>query len=276
MSIQKLGIIAGSGSLPVIAAEEAAGQNIRLQIYAVSEEEFLSEAGAERFNEQVTPVSLARFGDLLNHLKNDGISHLVLLGKVRKEHLFKDQNFDDKSKQILASLENQNDDTLFFAMLREFEAAGMTVLPQIDFLQGLTLKAGQHAGPELSETDRADIEYGLVYAKKMGELDVGQSVVVKNRAVLAVEAIEGTDQCILRAGRLANGRGGVVCKTAKPSQDARFDVPAVGLTTLKSMSESGCHILAVEAEKTLVITPAEMKVEADKLGITLLAVELNS
>ncbi|MCB1147317.1 MAG: UDP-2,3-diacylglucosamine diphosphatase LpxI [Leptospiraceae bacterium] len=272
--IKHLGILCGAGSLPLIAARSAHDQNISVSLFPVIEETINSDLEKEFLN-RVFPVSIGGLGHFLKLLQDQKITHLLLLGKVRKEHLFKpDMKFDSETLQLLSELDSRNDDAFFFALSKKFESMGITVISQETFLGNIKLAAKQYTGNALTEQELQDIRFGMYHASKIGELDIGQTVVVHNRAVLAVEAIEGTDLCLQRAGAVTHKKGGIVCKSQKKNQDTRFDVPTVGLHTIQVMQENGLHILAIEAEKTFVVTPEEVITAADKAGITLIAAEV--
>jgi DUF1009 family protein len=155
--------------------------------------------------------------------------------------------------------------------MAEFEKDGMTFASALDFCPELLVKTGILTQRRLSAPEEADIAFGWEMAKEMGRLDIGQSVCVRERAVLAVEAIEGTDQAILRAGMLCPRGGIVVVKVAKPQQDMRFDVPTIGCTTIESMRQARARVLAIEADKTIVIDQDQTVALADRYGITIVA-----
>ena len=167
---------------------------------------------------------------------------------------------------------NFKDDTITLAIVDELAKDGISVLDQTKYLKPLMPGPQVFTKKKPTEAQMADVAFGFEAAKAIGAIDLGQTVVVKDQAVMAVEAIEGTDACIKRGGSLARG-GAVVVKTAKPGQDTRFDMPAVGLTTLSSMEESGCAVLAIEAWHTLFAEKEAVLQEADKKGIVILAVE---
>jgi DUF1009 family protein len=271
---QKVGIVAGAGLLPLMAASALESQNKEFKIYAVKESLFLTQPEADRFSSKTEIISIARFGSFLKSLQKNNITKLLLLGKVEKINLFKNFNFDFKTLIILKSLINKNDDSLFKAMLREFEKLKIEVLRQDAYLKELYLTEGISTKKKPSKPDLEDITYGLEYAKKMGGLDVGQTVIVRNKSILAVEAIEGTDECIKRGGQLSNGKGAIVCKVEKTKQDKRFDVPTVGLNTLETMHRYGCHVLALEAGKVFVVSPSDVIARANQLKIAIVSVKL--
>jgi len=177
-----------------------------------------------------------------------------------------------KLGKILKRLKNRKDDTIMLAIVDEIEREGFKVLDQTVYLKPFMPKVGVFSKAQPTEEQWADICFGFELAKQMGGLDIGQTVVVKHKAAMAIEAIEGTDKCILRGGELGRGEA-VVVKTEKPNQDVRFDVPAVGIKTLMSMIDSGCKVLAVEAEKTIFVQQQDVLDMANRHGIVICAVD---
>ena len=181
---------------------------------------------------------------------------------------------DLRALKLLNRLRNRKDDTIMLAIVDELAKDGLEVVDQTLYLKPLMPEAGVLTKRQPTEAEEADIRFGFVTAKAIGGMDIGQTVVVKHKAVMAVEAIEGTDACIRRGGALGRGEA-VVVKVAKPNQDMRFDVPAVGLTTLASMLESHCTILAVEAGRTLFVNQEQVLAEANRNHICICAVDKN-
>ena len=196
-----------------------------------------------------------------------------MLGKVTKEILYKGLSFPDlKTLGVLKRLKNRKDDTIMLAIVDEIEREGFSVLDQTVYLKPFMPKVGVLTKRQPTEEQWQDICFGFELAKQMGQLDIGQTVVVKHKAAMAIEAIEGTDKCILRGGELGRGEA-VVVKTEKPNQDVRFDVPAVGIKTLMSMIDSGCNVLAVEAEKTIFVQQEDVLEMANRHNIIICAVD---
>jgi DUF1009 family protein len=206
------------------------------------------------------------------------VQRIVMAGKIHKVKMnvsFRLLRYLPDWRMIRAYFLNprkdNKDDTLLLAFIAEFEKDGMSFASALDFCPELLVKPGLLTQRGLSANEEADIAFGWEMAKEMGRLDVGQSVAVRERAVLAVEAIEGTDQAILRAGTLCPRGGIVVVKVAKPQQDMRFDVPTIGCTTIESMQKAGARVLAIEADKTIVIDQEQTVALADHYGITIVA-----
>lgn len=263
-----IGLIAGIGRLPVEFARAARGMGFAVVAIAVAPgvDDELAQA-ADRFY----TVGLGELDKLLTTLKQEAVTQVTLLGKVTKEHLFSGAARPDaRMQQLLAGLRDLNDDTVMLALVKEFAGEGIGVLDQTELIRRLMPPAGILTSRQPSPAEQADMEFGLAMARQIGGLDIGQTVIVKNRAVLAVEAIEGTDACIRRGGQL--GRGGViVAKAAKPQQDMRFDVPSVGPDTLRAMIEAGAAALVIEAGRTLLVDQQQVIALAENNGITIAA-----
>ena len=194
-----------------------------------------------------------------------------MIGKVTKELLFNGAvQPDARMLQLIMSLPDRKDDTIMMAFVRELAKAGIQAFDQTALIRKLMPRRGTITKREPTEQERKDMEFGFRIAKELGRFDIGQTVVVKNRAVMALEAIEGTDACIERGGKLAYG-GAVVAKASKPQQDSRFDVPTVGYRTIEQMAQVGATALAIEAGKTLLVEREQMIALADAKGISIVA-----
>lgn len=268
--MSKVGLIAGIGLLPVEFMRAAQAQGYEVVVVAVVPDVVAElEAEANSFH----AISLVKINKIIKTLKEEGVKEVTMLGKVTKELLYKDFAFPDmRTLKILNRLRNRKDDTIMLAIVEELKGEGIEVADQTMYLKPLMPKVGVLTKKGPSKEQLEDIAFGFELAKEMGRLDVGQTVVVKHKAAMAIEAIEGTDACIRRGGELGRGEA-VVVKTAKPNQDPRFDVPAVGRTTLQSMIDSGCTLLAMEAERTLFVEQEAVIAEANKRGIVICAVK---
>ena len=266
--MEKLGILAGAGKLPVESARAAA--QLGYEVYAVG---LLAESDPQiaQFAKDFQFISVAQLEAILNYLKNNQIQKVTMIGKVTKELLFNGAvQPDARMLQLIMSLPNRNDDTIMMAFVRELAKSGIQAFDQTKLIRKLMPRRGTITQREPTEQERQDMEFGFRIAKELGRFDVGQTVVVKNRAVMALEAIEGTDACIERGGKLACG-GAVVTKVSKPQQDNRFDVPTVGYRTIEQMAQVGASALAIEAGKTLLVEQAQMVALADAKGISIVA-----
>lgn len=266
----RVGLLAGVGILPVEFMRAAQSQGHEVVVIAVIPETAPAlREEAHTFYE----INVAKLNKILKTLTQEGVTEVTMLGKVTKELLFQGLTFPDfRTVKVLASLKDRKDDTIMLALVKELEKENIRVADQTLYLKPLMPAPGVLGKHKPTAEQEADIRFGFQVAKEMGALDIGQTVVVKNQAVMAIEAIEGTDACILRGGQLGRGDA-VVVKTAKPNQDQRFDVPAVGMKTVQSMIDSGCKVLAIEAYQTVFVEQAEVLAAADKHKIVICAVE---
>ncbi len=267
-----LGLIAGMGDLPKAVAAEARKMGYRvvgIALYPPADESL------KPFVDDFHKINIGRFGGLLALLKKMSITNAVMAGKVPKELLYKNKTSiipDMKAVKLLFSLKNRADDTIMNAVVNEIEKHGITLHHTTVFAKNLLAPAESLTRNKPSKDELKDIYFGWKIAKEMGRLDVGQTVVVKDLAVMAVEAIEGTDEAIKRGGDLAK-KNAVVVKVSKPHQDMRFDVPVVGLDTLYAMKSVGAKVLALEAEKCIILDKEKFIKEADKTGIIVIGLD---
>lgn len=265
---KKLGLIAGDGELPVRLAKSA--QENGFEIVAIS---FTSSNRRELSNycQKIYPYGPGEIQKMLNTLQKEGITQLSFIGKVHKGLLFQNPRLDSKAIEVIKKMRRLNDDAIMLAAIEELSKENITVLDQTIFIKELLAPKGVFGKYMPTNEQKLDIEYGFNIAKEMGKLDIGQSVIIKNKMILAVEAIEGTDRAIRRGCRLGKNDA-VVVKVSKPSQDKRFDIPAVGLNTLKTMKKYGGRVLAVEAGETIIVQKEEMIKYADKNKMVFVAV----
>ena len=202
---------------------------------------------------------------------DEEIKQVTFLGKVHKRVLLQLHKFDSRAIEILKSVKRLNDDGVMLLIVKEFEKHNISVLDQTIFIKNLMIPSGVLGKSKPTEKQMEDVNYGFWLAKEMGKVDVGQSVVIKDKMIMAVEAIEGTDMCIKRGSKLAK-RNAVVVKVSKPFQDKRFDIPAIGLRTLKTMRKYKADLIAVEANETIIVDQEKVVEYADKHGIVVMAV----
>lgn len=265
-SMQKLGLLAGIGNLPLEFAKAAKGMGIEITAIALTKN---VNSELKNYVDSYHEINMGQVATIFETLKKENVPAVTMIGKVTKETLFDGTIIPDKmAMSILASLPNQNDDTLLMGIVQAFLATGIKVMDQTQLIAPLLPKPGILTKRQPTEKELADIEYGFKMAKAIGELDIGQTVVVKDRAIMAVEAIEGTDECILRGGKLGRGEV-VVAKTAKPQQDNRFDMPSVGITTINSMIAAKATVLVMEAGRTLFVDAAQALKLADENNIAI-------
>lgn len=264
----RLGILAGAGDLPWLAVREAIrrGEN-DVRAFCFTDEP--PPAGLEPYHERVILTKF--YSSTLRAFRKAGVRRMLLLGKSTRDILYNKPRFDARTLLLLARMVTQSDYAIFSFLADVVEKAGFTIIDQDEYLGELFLPEGRY-GAKLNKVQLADVSFGLQQAREINRLDIGQTVVVGKRAVLAVEAAEGTDICIRRGGELFRNKGAVVCKLSKENHDRRFDIPATGASTLASMAESGCRVLAFDSAHTFVIDPQEFLAEAKRKGITIIAV----
>ncbi|MGE4267088.1 MAG: LpxI family protein [Deferribacterales bacterium] len=265
----KAAIVAGYGTLPRIAAENLLKKGDSVLVVAL--DEVVSTGFSDIQGISLEKISVTQVGKLIKILKKYEIESVLLAGKVNKALIFSNLKFDLLAVKILAGLKNRKDDTIMDAICRLISAEGIRIMEQTEALYSLYLPKGVYSRKKPTAEQEKDIAFGYETAKELGRLDIGQTVVVKNSAVMALEAIEGTDLAIERGCRLAK-EDGVVVKCAKPSQDLRFDIPTVGIDTLKILSDNKGAVLAVEAESTFVVEIDKCIRFADEHNLIFLAI----
>jgi len=266
-----LGLIAGRGRFPLEVARALRRRGERVAAVAFKNE---TDPALEAEVDALEWVYLGELGRLVEGLRGAGAREAVMAGKIPKVRLYGDLGAlrpDPRALALLARLADRKDDTILRAIAAELEAEGVRLRTQPEVAPELFAGPGPLGSRRPSAAEAADVAFAWPIAKALGGLDIGQTVAVRDRAVLAVEAIEGTDAAIARAGAMASG-GIVVVKVAKPDQDLRFDMPAIGLDTLKALREARAAVLAFEAGRTVVLDREELAREADALGIAVVGV----
>ena len=263
----RYGLIAGNGRFPFLVVEGARRAGVSLAVAAIREE---TDPEIERVAERVTWVGIGQLGKMIRFFKREGVERAIMAGQVKHVQIFSGALPDVRMLRMLLRLPRRNTDALIGAVADELSAEGIELVDSTCFLQHLLPTEGVLSRRAPGERERADIEYGLEVAREIARLDLGQTIVVRARACVAVEAMEGTDETVARAGRLARGRLTVV-KVAKPNQDMRFDVPVVGLPTIETMAAAGATCLCITAGKTLMFDREEMLREADEQRIAVVA-----
>lgn len=268
----RYGLIAGNGRFPFLVVEGARRMGVGLAVAAIREEtdpeieRVVAQAGGS-----VQWIGIGQLGRMIRFFKREGVQQAIMAGQVKHVQIFSGAIPDVRMLKVLVSLPRRNTDALIGAVARELESEGIELVDSTHFLRDQLPAEGTLTRRAPDPRERGDIEYGLEVAREIARLDLGQTIVVRSRACVAVEAMEGTDATIRRAGQLARGRLTVV-KVAKPAQDMRFDVPCVGLPTVESMIEAGATCLCVTAGKTLIFDREEMIALADKHRIAVIAV----
>lgn len=279
---RKVGLLAGWGRYPFVVAEALNRQGF--EVYGLGVRGHADPALAE-LCAGFDWIGLAKLGAACRHFRRWGVSQAMMAGKIHKHLLFRRgawiKHLPDWRtirrfyKHFLLNRKDRRDDTLLLAVVKEFASAGIVFAPATDYAPELLVKFGQLTRRGPSAAQRKDIEFGWRLAKEIGRLDVGQSVAILGRTALAVEAIEGTDQCIRRAGELCKAGGFTVVKTAKPQQDMRFDVPTIGIGTLETMVAAGASCLAIEAGRTIVVDEPDVIRFANEHRLAVVALSLD-
>lgn len=260
-----VGLIAGGGPFPLLLAEAAGGQGYRVVAVAHRDE---TDPILARKVDEIVWVSLGQLGHIINALKQRGVRRAFMAGTISKGRMFSRIRPDLKGLSLVSRLAIFHDDGILRAVANELEKEGIEIISSTVFLPDLLAPAGCLTKRKPTRDEMADIQFGWRIAKEMGKLDIGQCVVVRRKTVLAVEAMEGTDETIRRGGGIAREKA-VVVKVSKPRQDLRFDVPAVGLNTLSVMADVKATVLAVEAGKTLLFDRPAMIQYAEGAGISI-------
>ena len=268
MSGERYALIAGNGQFPLLVLKEARRQGVDMIVLAIREEAFPE---IEQLGARVHWVSLGELQKALGILRQEAVRKAVLAGQVRHDKIFSDIPPDTFLAQLLARLPQKNTDALIGGIAAALQAVGIEVVDSTVFLQRLLPAPGPLTRRAPDADESADIAYGRRIGREIARLDLGQTVVVSQRACVAIEAMEGTDAAIERAAGLARGRRLVVVKVSKPKQDMRFDVPVVGLETLEVMKRANATALALDAGRTLVFDREEFVRRADEHGIAVAA-----
>ena len=260
---QRIGLIAGNGRFPIIFAE-----NARRLGYAVSAVAHIGETEPEleRHVERIHWIKIGQLNKLIKAFKEDGVQQAVMLGGIKKTHVFTTVRPDLRTLSIAGRLRAFKDDAILREFAAELEREGIRIRESTFGLNGILVEESPLTKRRPTKKEWDDIRYGWDVAHEIGRLDVGQCVVVKDRVIVAVEAVEGTDQAIRRGGELA-GEGAVVVKRCKPQQDLRFDLPAIGPKTIQVMAAVKATALAVEAGRSVLLDRQEMIHQAERAGI---------
>ena len=263
----KLGLIAGNGKFPFLVLEGAKRAGTSVAVAAIREE---TDPAIESLAERLTWVGIGQLGKMLRFFKDEGVDKAIMAGQVKHVQIFSRAIPDVRMLKMLLRLPRRNTDALIGAVANELASEGIELIDSTFFLQDQLPQRGTLSKRAPDERERSDVEYGLEIARGIAGMDLGQTIVVRDRACVAIEAMEGTDAVIRRAGELVRGRLTVV-KIAKPDQDMRFDVPVVGVPTIESMKDSGATCLCLTAGKTLMFDREAMVKLADKHKIAILA-----
>lgn len=263
---ERWALIAGNGRFPFLVLDAARSRGIEMVVIAIKEEAFPELA---QHASKIHWVSLGDLGGALEILKREGITHALMAGQVKHNKIFSSIRPDWRMARLLMSLATKNTDSLIGAVAKVLEDEGVRLVDSTTFLEPLLPPAGVLTARAPDADEAADIAYGRHIVRYIAGLDLGQTVVVRDRACVAIEAMEGTDEVIERAARLAGGQRLVVVKASKPRQDMRFDVPVIGLSTIQVMRRSNATALAIDAGRTLLMDRDQLLAAANDAGIAI-------
>jgi len=265
----QIGVIAGKGFLPLVATTELKKRGykvITVALQGFADDELI------KYSDVFELINIGKAGQIIEFLKKNDVKNVILTGKVPKKIIFEREKIkpDMRALKMLFSAKLRGDNEILKLIEKEFSKEGIKIVALSEFCPELLTPQGVLTKRKPAKEEWKDIEYGFKIAKKIGELDIGQTVVVKERSVIAVEAIEGTDETILRAGKFV--KNSVVVKVSKPQQDLKLDPPAAGMDTIITMEKAGAKVLALEAGKTFLIERAKVIEKADEFNITVVGV----
>ncbi len=271
--MSRVGLIAGNGRFPFLVLQGARSLGHDVTVVAIKEEAFADlEAAAREAGADFHWVSLGQLGKCIKILRAAGVAQAVMAGQVKHVKIFSGIVPDMTLLSVLTRLKSRNTDALISAVAEVMREGGIELLNSTAFLQPLLARPGTLTDRAPSETEHADLVFGYPIADSIAALDIGQTIAVKHKAVVAVEAMEGTDEAIGRAGHLA-GPGVSIVKVAKPGQDMRFDVPVIGLATIQAMRIAGASALSIDAGRTLVLDGEHVFASANQAGIAIVGRE---
>jgi UDP-2,3-diacylglucosamine hydrolase len=262
----KYGLIAGNGRFPFMVLESARERNLDMIVAAIKEETFPE---IESCGYPVHWLGLGQLGKLIRVFRQAGVEKALMAGQVKHVQIFGAALPDLTMLKTLASLKYKSTDALIGAVARVLEESGIKLIDSTEFLKPHLAPEGTLTRRGLSQHERADLEFGREIAHRIALMDIGQTIVVRDRAVVAVEAMEGTDATVRRAGELAGGKDLTVIKVSKPRQDMRFDVPVVGPSTIRNMIDAGATALVLDAHRTLLVERRQLIEAADENGIAI-------
>jgi DUF1009 family protein len=265
-----LGLIAGNRSLPLEFARQARAAGVKHLVAVAFENE--TDPVLAKFVDEIVWLKVGQLSKMISAFTDRGIKQCVMVGQIAPKNLF-DLRPDLRAMSLALRLKERNAHTIFGAIADELKKDGIELIEATPWLKPLMPQTGFHLGPKLSDERRADVEFGFRIAKEISRLEIGQTVVVKNGAVLAVEGFEGTDKCLARGGELAGKDGGAVAvKVAKASHDMRFDIPCIGAQTLETCAASGVAVLVLESGRTLLLEQeaCEQTAKKNKISVTVI------
>jgi len=264
----RIGLVAGAGEIPVYFANKASENGIRLVSIGFTDE---IQSHLAPFSETTYSIGIGKVSKIFQTLKDENIKDVLILGKVDKSVIFRLQMFDLRTLKFFKNLKNREDKTLLLGAIEEIRKEGFKVLDQREFLQEIFPGPGVLSKRKPSKEEMEDIQFGLPIAKKMADMEIGQTVVVYKKTVIAVEAIEGTDRAIERGCQLAKGHA-VVIKVSRTDQDYRYDSPGIGPKTIEGLVQGGARVLALEAGRVMVANQTKVEQMANQAGLSVICV----
>jgi DUF1009 family protein len=265
---EKFGLIAGNGRFPFLVLQSAQKQDLDLVVAAIKEE---TAPEIESCGYPVHWLGLGELGKLIKVFRNAGVHKAIMAGQVKHVQIFGSSFPDLTMIRMLAGLKQKNTDSLIGGIARILEENGIALLDSTILLKPYMVQSGTLTKRGLNSSEKSDVEYGRPIAQKIASMDIGQTIVVRDQAVVAVEAMEGTDAVIRRAGELGNKKNLTVIKVSKPKQDMRFDIPVIGIRTLENMIACGATALVIDSERTLIFDTEEVLRTANKHDIAIVA-----
>lgn len=265
---EKIGVIAGNGQFPFLVLDSAREQNVDAVVAAIKEE---ASPEIETAGFPVHWLRLGELGKLIRIFRKAGVGKAIMAGQVRHVQIFGSGIPDMTMIKMLAGLKQKNTDSLIGGVARVLEENGITLLASSALIEPHLAAPGKLTNRGLNKSEQANVDYGLPIARAIAGMDIGQTIVVRNQAVVAVEAMEGTDETMLRAGELAHKKELTVIKVSKPKQDMRFDIPVIGISTVDVMISCGATALVIDAGRTLVFDREAVRQKAGKHDIAIVA-----
>ncbi|MFQ5673529.1 MAG: LpxI family protein [Nitrospinales bacterium] len=265
---QRIGLLAGAGDIPVYFARRARARGVQLVSIAFSKD---IDASLQPFVDRHYSIGVGQSGKIVDTLKKENVHGVLMLGKIEKSILFKPQLFDLRALKALKRLVTHEDKSVLSGVIVELQKEGFTVLSQMEFLKELFPEPGVLTHRKPSRKEDEDIRFALPIAKKLADMEIGQTLLVRNKTVIAAEAVEGTDQAIQRGCSLAKGKC-VAVKVSRTNQDYRYDTPGIGEKTVELLVQGGASVLAVEAGRVMIADLPQVVKRADEGGLSLVAV----
>jgi DUF1009 family protein len=266
--MENIGLIAGNNRFPFLVAQEIKRNGDKVICVALKEE---ADQDLGKICDKTYWISVGKFQKIIDTLKSENVKTVIMAGQVKHVKIYSAISMDFRAIKVMGSLINKKTDTILKTIVDEFEKDGIYITVSHIYLKHLLAPKGLIVGKRLSLYENKDVEFGCEIAKGIAGLDIGQTVVVKDKSVLAVESVEGTDECIKRAYNLG-GKNSIVVKVAKPNQNFRFDVPVIGLSTIDNLKENKVRAMAIESGVTLILDKSEVIEKARKFGVTIVGI----